>query len=222
MCDDPNVKISSVGYNANELVPNRRNILLRLYDITTKTQSGDTLFIHYSGHGMQMKDTNGNEKNNQDTPGMEDCICPCDFNNGVICDDDLNATVIAKLPPGAKLRGFFDACHSGSILNLEFMWKNDNLIIDQYPGEMLNNDCLTISGCRDSQTSADAWNAQKREAEGALTMAIIDTLKNIGNIKTTWKELLLLVRHYLAQNGYSQIPMLAIGNKALTDKLVDL
>jgi len=79
-----------------------------------------------------------------------------------------------------------------------------------------------ISGCRDSQTSADSWNAQKMQSMGALTMMLIKALTNTPQIKTTWKELILLTRHYLVDGKYDQIPMLSVANKASGDVVVDL
>jgi hypothetical protein len=208
-------------------IPTRANILAALQQAVSSTRAGDTLFIHYSGHGSQVQAHGNEEQNNPDTPNEDDCLCPCDFNDypddaGFIVDADLKELVVNKIPAGAKLRAFFDACHSGTMLDLEYLWKNDGEFLDEYPRDRLSDDVLMISGCRDSQTSSDSWNAQKKEAEGALTMMLIRGLTQSPKIKTTWKDLLLLTRHYLASEGYDQVPQLAVAKKDLVSQPIDL
>ena len=208
-------------------VPTRANILAALQQAVDQTCSGDTLFIHYSGHGSQVQARGTKEKNNIETPNEDDCLCPCDFDNypddsGFILDDELKNLVVNKIPAGAKLRAFFDACHSGTMLDLEYVWKNNGEFFDECPRDRLSDDVLMISGCRDSQTSSDSWNSQKKEAEGALTMMLIRALTQAPTIKTTWKDLLLLIRHYLASEGYDQVPQLAVAKKDLATQVVDI
>jgi hypothetical protein len=57
---------------------------------------------------------------------------------------------------------------------------------------------------------------------GALTMMIMKSLNNTPKIKTTWKDLIVTTRHYLASDSYDQIPMLSVSNKTLGDLIVDL
>lgn len=239
--DVQNIKqllITKFGYKAEniillsdnqtgELYPSKQNIINHINKIVALLKSGDTLFLHYSGHGTQIRAKDGNENLNTDTRGEDDCICPCDFDNyngpdGFVTDNVLKELLVNKIPKGAKLRAFFDCCHSGSILDLEYMWKKNEEYYKQYSDERLSDDIITISGCRDSQTSADSWNAQKKEAAGALTMMLIKALTNTPTINTTWKDLVLLVRHYLADTGYSQLPLLSVSNKTLGVRQVDL
>jgi len=208
-------------------IPTRANIIAAIHTAVSQTQPGDTLFLHYSGHGSTVRASSNDEQNNPEIPNQDSCICPSDFNNypgntGFIIDNELKNILVNKIPVGAKLRTFFDACHSGTMLDLEYVWRKDQEFFKQYEDEKQSNDILEISGCADSDTSADGWNAQKREAEGALTMMLIKALINTQQIKTTWKELLLLVRHYLASAGYSQVPQLSVADKSVADTLVDL
>ena len=43
-------------------------------------------------------------------------------------DDDLNSILVNPLPPGVRLHAIIDACHSGSMLDLEVQaeFKNGN------------------------------------------------------------------------------------------------
>ena len=61
-------------------------------------QPNDSLFLHFSGHGGQTEDLNGDEVDDQD-----EFICPVDFKTaGVIVDDDLKALLSRLLPKGVR------------------------------------------------------------------------------------------------------------------------
>ena len=63
---------------------------------------GDVLFVHFSGHGTQVRDKNGDDADNKD-----EAIVPTDLN--VVTDDDLRR-ILGKLPPNVKftmVRGCF-------------------------------------------------------------------------------------------------------------------
>lgn len=204
-------------------MPTKQNILDNITKIVANLRKNDVLYIHYSGHGGNVKSTDSDEDNNPDTPGQDDCLYPCDFNdNGIIIDDDLKANLVNKIPQGAKLVCIFDCCHSGSALDLPFLWKRDGEFYNVSSADKQSNDCILISGCKDNQTSSDSWNQERKEAGGALTMMLVKALTNTPTIKTSWKDLILVVRHYLADNYYKQIPMLSVGDKALADENVSL
>ena len=58
-------------------------------------QPTDSLFLHYSGHGGQTFDLNGDEEDGQD-----EFICPVD--GGIIVDDELKALLSKHLPEGVR------------------------------------------------------------------------------------------------------------------------
>uniref|UniRef100_A0A6C0C9Q5 Peptidase C14 caspase domain-containing protein n=1 Tax=viral metagenome TaxID=1070528 RepID=A0A6C0C9Q5_9ZZZZ len=203
--------------------PTKANILAQIKALVGRVKSGDTVFVHYSGHGSQVRDRNGDELKNLYTPGMDDCICPSDFgnysgSNGFILDDVLKENLVNQIPVGAKLRAFFDCCHSGSILDLEFIWKLNGIYTKDGAPEKKSDDIIMISGCRDDQTSADAWNDAKRQAGGALTMALVQSITPT----ITWKNLVTATRKYMAQNGFTQYPLLSVSNQTLGDKVFDI
>ena len=77
--------------------------------LVTGAKAGDTLLFHYSGHGSQVIDINGDEPD-----GKDETICPHDFATaGMILDDDLQKA-FSTLPAGVNLDVILDACHSGS------------------------------------------------------------------------------------------------------------
>lgn len=208
---------------SNPLKPTKENILKYLKQCVSNTLVGDTLFIHYSGHGSQVIDIDGDEKNNIETPGMDSVLCPCDYgkhpgSSGFILDDELKV-IINKLPGGSKLRAFFDCCHGATMFDLPYIYRNGSFSCVEKLNEG-TDDCLTISGCRDNQTSADAFIA--RQYSGALTWALLKVLNNVGKVPTTWFSVLSVTQHYLATDSYTQVPVLCTGNKDVASMNVDL
>jgi hypothetical protein len=74
-------------------------------------KEGDTLVFHYSGHGSQVRDAEGDELED----GKDEVICPYDFDwtDGFIKDDDL-ASLVAGMKKGVRLEVILDSCHSGT------------------------------------------------------------------------------------------------------------
>jgi len=89
----------------------KANILFRLNWLVRGAKAGDFIVFHFSGHGSQIRDRDGDELADQ----MDELICPYDMNwdNGFITDDDLN-NIFSKLPQGVLLEVFLDSCHSGT------------------------------------------------------------------------------------------------------------
>lgn len=200
--------------------PTKQNIMNEITKVVALTKPGDVLFIHYSGHGSQVLDTNGDEWRNVETRYRDDVLCPCDYvTAGYIVDDTLKDILVNKIPKGAKLRAFFDCCHSGTMLDLPYMLRNSVFTTVEDLNKM-SADCLMVSGCKDNQTSADAFINETYS--GALTWALIKVLVNVKTINTTWKTLLTTSQHYLTDGGYTQIPVLTLGDKNLAKLTVDL
>jgi metacaspase-1 len=50
-------------------------------------------------------------------------IYPVDFKNaGHIVDDEIHHVVVKPLQPGVRLTSIFDSCHSGSVLDLPYIY----------------------------------------------------------------------------------------------------
>jgi hypothetical protein len=98
-------------------VPNKDNLRLAMRWLVEGCTSGDSLVFHFSGHGMQKLDSNGDE-----VDGYDEAICPLDFEDrGVILDDEINETIVRPLGPGVKLHAIVETCHSGTILDLPYL-----------------------------------------------------------------------------------------------------
>ncbi len=85
-------------------------ILDSLETLIAAGASGDTLVFHYSGHGSQVADTEGDEEDRKD-----EIICPWDFDwDGNYVKDDDFARLFKNLKKGVTLEVILDSCHSGT------------------------------------------------------------------------------------------------------------
>ncbi len=175
-------------------------ILHKLYQLALQSWSKelDVAVFHYSGHGTQQVDQSGDEPDH-----LDEGICPCDFRTaGIIIDDDLYA-ILRQFNPKTKVLAVLDCCHSESILDLPFEYFADGTLSKTGLGFTPN--IIMLSGCRDSETSADAVVANK--AGGALTTALLKALalSEKDNAFTIHKHVL----EYLKEGRYDQRPVLA-------------
>lgn len=77
--------------------------------------------MHYSGHGTQIRDTNGDEAD-----GFDEALVPYDYTSaGCILDDELFRIVVRPLRDGVTLTSLMDCCHSGTILDLPYLYRAD-------------------------------------------------------------------------------------------------
>ena len=199
--------------------PTRKNILDGIAWLTNKLLPGESVFLHYSGHGGLTVDYSGDE-----TSGYDSCIYPISKGKiECITDDELRSRLVNNIPLGCKCFVVLDCCNSGSALDLRYMYNAPNygtLMLKQnekYP--KTNGSVIFLSGCKDSQTSADTVD-EKNMPSGALTNALIQTWNTYGaDIKL--KYLLWDVRNLLKNKGYSQIPQLSCSNSMeMSDVLI--
>jgi|AntAceMinimDraft_5_1070358.scaffolds.fasta_scaffold34639_1 hypothetical protein len=59
---------------AGDVTPTKTNIEAALAWLVSGAQDGDSLFLHYSGHGSKKTDTNHDEED-----GFDEVLLPCDF-----------------------------------------------------------------------------------------------------------------------------------------------
>lgn len=189
--------------------PSKLNIIAAIRALVTGLKPGENVYFHYSGHGGHLVDKNGDE-----ATGYDSCIYPCAGGTlETISDDELRAEIAAKIPVGSKCLVVLDSCHSGTAVDLRYLWEtnaNNSLSYKEDTHyEKTAGDVLFLSGAADTQTAADTVDVNGRPC-GALTWALIDTWKAYGPaIKT--KYLLWDVRKFLKDRGYSQVPQLSTG-----------
>lgn len=97
-------------------MPTMANMLAAFAWLTAGAQEGDSLFMHYSGHGGSVRDTNNDEKD-----GKDETLIPVDYREaGQITDDVILSNLVLEVPRGAMLTTVIDACHSGTVLDLPY------------------------------------------------------------------------------------------------------
>lgn len=191
--------------------PTRANILSALNAVIAISGPEDEVWVHYSGHGSQVRGPDGL---------LDEVIVPCDFMKaGFILDKELHDMIgLAK----CKLWLFFDSCSSGSVCDLEYSIHFDNGACTPVHNpfkSIANPNIWMMSGCKDGQTSADAYDSESREFEGAFTDALLDTLKAYKYALDT-KMLYVLVCLRLKNRGFSQIPVLSSSSSGFVYRFV--
>ncbi|KAF5376933.1 hypothetical protein D9615_007299 [Tricholomella constricta] len=196
--------INKWGYRSGDIVllsddskhsrqqPTRKNIIDAMRWLIRSAKPDDSLFFHYSGHGGQTKDVNGDE-----VDGWDEVIYPVDFKaNGHIIDDEMHNIMVKPLPAGCRLTALFDACHSGTVLDLPYMYSSHGRLKGSHVSDRMRRqlgtpaDVISWSGCKDGQTSADTFAGGV--AVGAMSYAFITALSR--NPKQSYQELLKSIR----------------------------
>nr|XP_043609475.1 metacaspase-1 [Erigeron canadensis] len=169
-------------------IPTKHNMRMALFWLVNGCQPGDSLVFHYSGHGSRQRNYNGDE-----VDGYDETLCPLDFETqGMIVDDEINATIVKPLPLGVKLHAIIDACHSGTVLDLpylcrmsrsgQYVWEDHRPRSGIWKGSN-GGEVISISGCDDDQTSADTSALSKITSTGAMTFCFIQAIEH-GNAST--------------------------------------
>ncbi|KAF2685685.1 hypothetical protein K458DRAFT_403058 [Lentithecium fluviatile CBS 122367] len=104
--------------------PTKANILRAMHWLVKDARPNDSLFFHYSGHGGQTKDLDGDEDD-----GYDEVVYPVDFRTaGHIVDDEMHRIMVSPLQPGVRLTAIFDSCHSGSALDLPYIYSTQGVL----------------------------------------------------------------------------------------------
>lgn len=104
--------------------PTKQNILRAMHWLVKDARPNDSLFFHYSGHGGLTEDLDGDEED-----GYDEVIYPVDFRTvGHIVDDEMHAIMVKPLQPGVRLTAIFDSCHSGSALDLPYIYSTHGVL----------------------------------------------------------------------------------------------
>ncbi|XP_027348656.1 metacaspase-1-like [Abrus precatorius] len=171
--------------NAN-LIPTKHNILESLRWLVKDCQAGDSLVFYFTGHGLQQPDFKEDE-----IDGFDETLCPVDFmKEGMIIDNDINSTIVWPLKKGVTLHAIVDACHSGTILDLLYVYRHesgmweDNKPPSKEPIRKHTSGGLAISlsACEDSQTAADSAVFGGKGMNGVLTYLFTKTVREYPEI----------------------------------------
>lgn len=173
--------------------------------LAVQSKRGDVVYVHFSGHGQQMKDVHNDEKD-----GLDECWIPydayrkpCEKDRGEkhLTDDEVNYYLNAirdKIGDIGKMLVVIDACHSGDatrgdedevVRGVEDIFKAIKSFIwgastakgnsEISPNAQVNRErWITISACKSDQVNIE----MKNPAVGKLTYAIYNKVKeSTGN-----------------------------------------
>lgn len=253
-----NMLIEKLGFSPRNVIfladteegarPTRARIILELIKLTETAQVGDFVFISYSGHGTQVKDTDGDEADRQD-----EALVPIDYQTkGLINDDFIRRSICMRFRKGVKVFFLMDCCHSGSNLDLKYgarvkgssrgrprdapagtrtgfigflgvllseIRDDQNEEIAVFRHKATSADIIAISGCQDDQVSLEIADAKGKSA-GVLTTTFLAVLASCG-YQCTRRELLEKIRAYITSKKLSsQIPQLSMGMNPNLDEVV--
>lgn len=120
--------------------PTKDAILDAYKKVVSESESGDAIFLHYSGHGTKLKD----DDHGEEADGYDEALVPLDFNDGagMIRDDDLYDILVKPLSKGVHMVSLMDCCHSGTILDLPYIFKADGSGQEMHLDETIDLDGL--------------------------------------------------------------------------------
>lgn len=202
-------------FKLDYLYPSKKNILLKFDEMVNFAKKNEELgkkvrmFFSYSGHGYYQYDTNGDEED-----GFDEVLCPidCDW-TGYISDDIIKQNLIDRLGENTDLVMLIDACHSGTSVDLKYNYKSNGFAQTNIKDSLCN--VVMISGCRDDQTSADAYiedpSTNSYQFQGAMTASFLANYEK----NTSYSKLIKNMRKWLI--GYEQIPQLSSGKNINPD-----
>lgn len=194
-----------------EFYPNKQNILNQMDELVKFANDNKDkdvyLLFAYSGHGTSIYD-----KNRDEIDGRDEALCPIDYDkSGFISDDVIKARLVDKLHNRVNLVMIMDCCHSGTIVDLQYSYTFDakDRILVNNKVKRDNCNVVMISGCMDSQTSADAhiidMTQLRYEYQGAMTASFLACYSD----DMCYKELINKMRVWLKDKNYTQIPQLS-------------
>lgn len=179
----------------------KKAIVNAFKSLIAQSRRGDIIYVHYSGHGQQMKDVHNDEKD-----GLDECWIPydayrrpCNKDRGEkhLTDDEVNYYLNAirnKIGDVGKMLVVIDACHSGDatrgsddevVRGVEdifeaiksFIWgepseKGKEKVVNPKAKENKER-WITISACRSDQVNIE----MKNPVVGKLTYALYKKTK---------------------------------------------
>jgi hypothetical protein len=196
----------------------KANIVAGLEDLLSGAQGGDILVFTNASHGTYVADTDGDE------PKYDEALCPYDTDSNLLIDDELRE-LFMNIPQDVRLTVISDSCHSGSATRLALkeyrrqrqlsprVWGGKELsrsqlrapggTAEKYPESDMKE--ILLSGCKSSQTSADAYIAN--DYHGAMSYYAIKAITD-ANYQLTYADLHDRVVSMLDEENYAQVPQL--------------
>ncbi len=104
----------SQGFKVTTLLTSQAtlaNVINEIRKAASSLTAGDIFLLTFSGHGGQLKDTNGDELDD----GKDETWFLYD---GQLVDDEIDK-LFAEFPQGCRILMFSDSCHSGTVAKMK-------------------------------------------------------------------------------------------------------
>ncbi|KAF7437385.1 Metacaspase [Pleurotus ostreatus] len=142
-------------------LPTRSNIIRAMKWLVRSGRPHDSLFFHYSGHGGQTPDLDGDE-----IDGFDEVIFPMDYKEkGHVTDDTMHDIMASSstLSQGLVVHICIMSCyhrrssHYPAIYRPNCRVKRQHITPQARERKSSPADVISFSGCKDGQTSADTF-----------------------------------------------------------------
>lgn len=229
--------MSQFGYNAKDIrvltdepgflrvkphgPPTLAQILDGMRWLWEGAQEGDTLFFFFAGHGNIVRDYNNDEQDSD----FDQCLMPIDFHTaGFLIDDMIYEWLIRRVPFGARLTCLIDACTSGTVCDLPFLYTSPrgNRIrpYSNFPPQHKDptqrvGESVLFAGSKDLQRALDLSNTGE-DPFGIMTrafcMSALSVLNDqrmgarapMGTFDALVQQTIARVRHLTSQVGIQE------------------
>mgnify|MGYP001169157932 CR=1 FL=1 len=183
--------------------PTKHNIVKTMMSLAERSWQEEVteIWMSYSGHGTYQRD-----KNNDEDDGRDECLVPLDHEKNGLIDDDTMNSILTLFHPSVNLVFIIDACHSGTILDLPYRYlTGSERSVKENAKSRIKCNAMMISGCRDKQTSMDAYNINNdSQYSGAMTSALLFVLEKY-DYTIHVHTLLVEMRKFLKEKKFKQV-----------------
>ena len=187
--------------------PTKSNIMNNIKQgiSSVNSKQSDLFIFYFAGHGLQHKDTNGDEAD-----GLDETILCSDLQQIV---DDQMFLALTRLHKNRQAIFVFDCCHSGTMLDLP-----KTMIGGGKSGRMrLSGDVLCVSACLENQKSTE------KNGRGLFTSALCATLRKRGSNTRLFPLLRIAQRYVQSQTNSMTLAATSSGSiRAANVSLFDL
>lgn len=214
--EERNIVVLRDDVNDSRVQPTGKNIMDHLISIIRQSNNIDEFWFHYSGHGSQIDDRDGDELDKKD-----EIIFPVDYASGGIIHDDIFKQVAQYLK--CKTMMVFDCCHSGTICDLPYHYDvigNTMKHVVQNNDGCSNKQIYKISGSRDDQVSLSMYDREHGKMKGACTNAMMRIL-HAYDFSISMKQLLVEMNQWVRTHGSDQCPTYATSDPDTLDHMFD-
>jgi len=212
----------------------REAIMTRMDWLVDRADQDDIVVFQYSGHGSQMaaRDDVG------EIDGLDEILLPYDYylnwDTYTIRDNELFIFAQKLFDKGAIPVFVIDACHSGTATRDIKVSSTSSAVVGRFMGAPFDirsrafgpvdlraglrvdeELAILVSGCQDTQTSADAYIDGR--FNGAMTRGLIDILEQ--NPVLNWEDLKRKLPASLDEKGFEQRPVISGRQDLLSRKI---